>query len=105
MHFDGSRLGAGANSGFQAVNLAALAGAAKIVLTGFDMQHTGGRKHWHADHTNGLGNPPATMLSGSAAILDQHAPILERRGITVLNATRETALRCYRRVSMGEALG
>ena len=48
----------GGNSGFQAVNLA-LQWGYDCILVGFDMQATGGRKHWHADHK---GNNPTEGL-------------------------------------------
>lgn len=102
MHWCGTKLGAGANSGFQAINLAAAAGSRKIVLLGFDMQHTGDKKHWHPDHE--MGNPEAKMLKGCATLLNGAAPHLAARGVDVINATRETALRCFRRVSIDEAL-
>ncbi len=90
----------GGNSGFQAVGLALHFGAARIVLLGYDMQFTGGRKHWHADHTR-LGNPvPARMR-------DWHARFEQLAGQTrvpIVNATRETALRCFPRVDLIESL-
>lgn len=103
MRFCGYRLGSGGNSGFQAVNLAAVAGARRIVLTGFDMSLNGG-SHWHGDHNDLLGNPDAKMLANCAKILDRAATILKGRGIEVVNASRETALTAYRRVSIGDAL-
>lgn len=104
MRFDGQRLGAGANSGFQALNLAAAAGARRIILTGYDMQWTGGKVHHHADHGAGLTNPERRMLEGCRRILDGAAPALAARGIEVLNATRETALKVYRRTDIKAAL-
>lgn len=100
----GRRLGAGANSGFQALNLAAVAGARRIVLLGMDMHRTGGKSHWHGDHTGEMTNPSDRMLRGCQQIMDRVAPELAARGIEVLNATRITALRAYRRVSLQEAL-
>lgn len=82
----------------------ALAGVRRIILTGFDMQHTDGKTHWHGDHGPGLTNPPVNMLAGSARVLDSQAGALAERGVEVLNATRETALRAYKRVSMEKAL-
>lgn len=104
MHWTGQTLGAGGNSGFQALNLAARTGARRIVLTGYDMQMTGGQSHHHGDHGAGLANPTAAMLAGCARILDAAAAEIRTRGIEVVNATRETALRGFRRVTMSEAL-
>lgn len=100
--FDGKRLGAGGNSGFQALNLAAAAGATKIVLTGYDMSIDNG-VHWHGEH-EGMTNPSARMLKGCAGILDEVAHVFSSRGIDVVNASKETALLAYRRMTLDEAL-
>lgn len=103
MRWDG-RIGAGGNSGFQAVNLAAACGAAKIILTGFDMQHTSGKKHFHPDHRGELTNPDRVMLRNSAAILDSRAAELAARGVRVINATHHTALKKFERMDIKAAL-
>jgi len=46
----------GHNSGYQAINLAYLLGAKKIILIGFDMSFQGGKRHWHDDHPKGMSN-------------------------------------------------
>lgn len=99
-------LGAGGNSGFQAINLAARCGATRIVLTGFDMgRGVAGESHWHGDHVApGLTNPEAAMLRNSARLLDAAAPDLAARGVTVINASRASALTAYPRTTIEEAL-
>lgn len=97
LKWDGQTLGAGGNSGFQAINLAAVAGAKTIVLTGFDMKWGGTKKHWHADHGGELTNPEQRMLSNCRKILDGAAAELSGRGIHVVNCSRETALQNYPR--------
>lgn len=77
-------------------------GAARIVLLGYDMQRTGGRKHWHADHPDRMGN--GIMHSKWAERFDRLALKLDALGVDVINATRETALRKFRRASLAEAL-
>lgn len=104
LRWHGEKLGAGANSGYQALNLALMTGATRIVLLGYDMQLTHGKTHNHGDHGDGLSNPTERMLAGCRQLLDKVAPEIAERGIEVLNATRETALRAYRRVSLNEAL-
>lgn len=104
MRWCGTRIGAGGNSGFQAINLAAASGARRIVLLGFDMGHSGGAVHWHADHERGLSNPDAAMLRRCAATLDRHAPVLAQIGVEVINASRETALSSYARLPIMEAI-
>ena len=92
----------GGNSGYQAIGLAFDQGAERIVLLGFDMQNTDGRTHWHGDHPAGLRNTsPFTSWTGK---FGQLAVDLEREGVRVINATRETALRCFERMPAEEAL-
>lgn len=88
------------NSGAAALAQAAWWGARRVVLLGYDCGHTGGRKHWHPDHPGKLGN------ADSVGEWPAHfAAILPRlRGIEVINASRETALRLFPRASLEEAL-
>lgn len=104
LRWSGPKLGAGANSGYQALNLALMTGASRVVLLGYDMQLTDGQTHNHGDHGQGLSNPTDRMLAGCRQILDRVAPEIADRGVEVLNASRATALRAYPRVSLEEAL-
>lgn len=85
----------GGNSGYQAINLAYLWGAARVVLMGYDMQRTEGKSHWFGDHPKGLsGNSPyATWVQK----FDRLSADLKSEGVEVINATRETALTCFPR--------
>ncbi len=98
---DGRRLGGGGNSGFQACNLAARCGARRIVLTGFDMQ---GSDHWHGRHGRGLQNPPADAVGRWRKAMDAAAPAFRALGVEIINASRETALTAYPRMSIEDAL-
>jgi hypothetical protein len=93
----------GGNSGFQAVRLALDFGCDRIVLLGYDMCFHGGRRHWHDDHDErkGVGNPLESSLKKWRNRLE-----LLGRGARaeIVNATRSTALKCFRRVSLVEAL-
>lgn len=93
----------GGNSGFQAVGLALLFGAARITLLGFDMQFApDGKKHWHGDHAGKLHNPKRNNFQ----FWLQHFNLLAAQSpIPIINATRTTALTCFPRVDLDEALG
>lgn len=93
----------GNNSGYQAINLAYLMGAKKIVLLGYDMQHPG--KHWHPPHPAPLGNFSRGMPELCIPKFKALADYLQAQGIEVINATRETALTCFKRSTLAEALG
>lgn len=88
------------NSGAMALVLAARRGARRVVMLGYDCQHTGGRTHWHGSH-------PAGLLD-AASVNDwpaQFRAVLPRlQGVQVVNASRTTALRMFPRQSLEEAL-
>lgn len=90
------------NSGAAAMALAADMGARRIVMLGYDCQRTGGKSHWHGDHTGGLGN--AGSLPKWPALFQQLAKHLHRLRIEVINASRETALTVFPRMSLEQAL-
>lgn len=93
----------GANSGFQAVGLAYMFGARRIVLLGYDMQRTAGRSHWHADHEFPLAR--LGKLDQWAAAMTPLAVGLVRAGVEVINCSRETALTCFPRANIEDLNG
>lgn len=96
-------LGSGGNSGFQAVNLAAQAGAARIVLVGFDYSLARG-VHWHGRHGAGLNNPSAVNCDRWRADLDAAAPLLAGLGVEVLNASPYSSLTAFEKRPLWECL-
>lgn len=91
---DPSRLCLGANSGYQAINLAVLLGASRIVLLGYDMAvGEGGRQHWHPDHPTRARSPYQTFQAAFPTLV---AP-LDAAGVEVINCSRQTALTCFPR--------
>ena len=89
----------GDNSGFQGVNLAVLFGSPYIVLVGFDMRHVKGKSHFFGDHPDGLFQRDEY---GSFARKFDKAPAPE--GVTIINATPGSALRCYTMLSLDDAV-
>lgn len=78
------------NSGAGAISLALYGGASRIVLLGYDQQHTGGQRHWHGDHPKGLGN-----AAGVERWRDSYHRLrerMEKAGVEVVNCSRQTAL-------------
>jgi hypothetical protein len=92
----------GKNSGYQAINLAYHLGAARVVLVGYDMRPDAkGRHHWFGSH------PYPTLDPPYPALLEYFGTIagpLAARGVEVLNATPDSALSCFRRATLEEAL-
>ena len=95
------RLHFGHNSGYQAINLAYLMGATKIVLLGYDMQWTGGKKHWFGDHPTGFANGNFEEYVKHFTAL---AEDLKAEGVEVINCSRETALKQFPRAELKDAL-
>lgn len=80
-----------ANSGAGAIVTAILGGAKRVILLGYDCQHTDGKKHWHDDHPKHLGN--ANRVNDWAEKFIQLSK--EYAGIEIINASRQTALTCF----------
>jgi len=100
----------GGNSGHMAIQYSVDQGAKHIALLGFDQARTGGKSHCHADHplktlegartnmanANGVGAWPRLM--------DKTAVDLQRRGVEVVNLSRQTALTCFPRLTVEQFL-
>lgn len=91
----------GSNSGFQAVNLAILFGATRIVLVGFDMSVRSGKRHFFGDHPAPLRN--SANYANFIRPFERAAKTLPSH-ITILNATPGSALRCFPMVKLDDAL-
>lgn len=88
----------GQNGGYQAINLALLAGAAKVVLLGYDMKYApDGRSHWHKGHPTAV---PAIWYEQTYA---RHYKAFEGYHVPVVNCSKETVLKLPR-MSIEEAL-
>jgi len=100
--FDPQQIHTGMNSGFQALNLAVLWGATRILLLGVDMAILDGKRHWFGDHPRGLHrNSPYASFS-KAFILA--APQLKRAGIEVINCSLRSTLNCFPKMTIAETL-
>jgi hypothetical protein len=96
----------GNNSGYQAINLAYLFGAAKIILLGFDMHVAAGKIHFfgqHPYHKDGQG-PDNNVMARWCNNFVELAQDLKAEGVEVLNATRSTKLEAFKKVSLEYAL-
>jgi len=98
---DPTRIHFGNNSGFQAINLALLMGARRLVLVGFDMRVVDSKRHFFGDHPRPLSNAidyryfaPQFLAAARALAPD----------VTILNATPDSALKAWPIVPLGDAL-
>lgn len=96
----------GNNGIHQGINIAVLAGAKRILLLGADLKPgPGGELYWHGEkhpwqEVYARLNFPAQIASIETTV----APLRER-GIEVLNLCLDSALTCFPRVTLKEALG
>ena len=88
----------GSNSGFQACNIAIHKGATRLVLVGFDMNVKGGRNHFFGDHPKPLSHN--TNYNGFIQAFRQACP----PPVPIINATPDSALDCFPRVTLAKAL-
>lgn len=92
----------GKNSGYQAMHIAIHLGAKRILMCGLDMRPIGGKEHWHGDHPDGVKKtmPYETWRS----LFNQCAPFIRARGIEVINCTPDSALHCFKKQKLEDAL-
>jgi hypothetical protein len=97
-------IGAGGNSGFQAINLAVQFGVNGILLVGLDM-HAKAGMHWYGPNKAwGMSNPTEQNFARWVAALTGIAPTLRRLGIAVVNASPTSALTCFPHKTVADAL-
>jgi len=83
----------GSNSGYQAVNIAVLAGAKKILLIGYDMRFPGGKSHWHDGHPIKVGEDRYKQYARTyKSMLAQ----LTQLGVDVVNCTAKSEISAFR---------
>lgn len=100
---DPTALRTGGNSGYQAIHLAAHAGAATILLCGFDM-HTRDGHHWHADHVAPLRMTHADHYPNWIRHFETLHTDLRNRGVMVFNCTPGSAVTAFPKKPLQEAL-
>ncbi len=93
-------LNTGQNSGYQAINLAALLGAARILLLGYDMKPEGGRDHFFGAHPTGNKPQYRDFLPHFSTLVEP----LKALGVSVINCTPGSAIECFERMPLAEAL-
>lgn len=99
---DRETLYTGNNGAFQAMNLAIMSGAKKIILLGVDMQHIDGKSHWFGDHPKKL--KQTRNFGIFRECFRKVRRELELRGIEVVNCSPRTTLNCFRKEKLDEVL-
>ena len=95
----------GANSGYQAINLAVHFGVKRIILLGYDMKEgPDGQKHHHAEHPKGMCNPAASNYKRWIENFGTMELDLNRARVEVINCTPGSALECFPMAKLEEVL-
>lgn len=95
LEHDPTALRNGRNSGFAAINLAYHYGASRIVLLGYDMQPTGKRQHFWAENNGEHPNKSRSPYAQFRRRFESLVKPLQKRGVSVINCTRTTALTAF----------
>jgi hypothetical protein len=109
LELDPTGLRNGRNSGYQAINLGVHLGGKRFILLGFDMKSSPGidpktrkeikRHHFFGEHPHPIQPPYNLMLP----MFETIATPLAGLGVTVINATRSTALKTFPRETLEAA--
>lgn len=103
LSLDPEWLCAGYHGGFQALNIAILAGAKNILLLGYDA-HPGqpGMRHWHGEHpTHTTRDDIYGEMRKSFKVA---APLISKAGVRVLNCSVGSAIEAFPMADLQEAL-
>jgi hypothetical protein len=93
LSLDARALATGSNGGYQAINIATLAGARRVMLLGYDMRFDGKRSHWHAGHPIYVVEQRYHQYAQRFASM---VPALKAVGVEVVNCTPGSMIRCFR---------
>lgn len=97
-----TELRTGRTGGYQVINIAALAGARRILLLGYDGRRaTDGRAHWFGDHPITTDNGQIEALAKNLRWLVQ--PLAER-GISIINCSPGSAVDAFPKQALEAAL-
>jgi hypothetical protein len=92
LSYEATAIHTGKNSGYQAINIAVLMGAKKILLIGFDLKVSDdGRSHWFGDHPDLTRSFYETWHPQFQTLVDP----LRELGVEVINCSPDSALECF----------
>lgn len=96
------------NSGAAIISLAMHEGANRVYLLGYDCKKTGGKTHWHGSHVGVLSSgrvlKDATNMREWPSVFAQVATAANAAHVRIVNCTRDTALKCFKRQSLEACL-
>jgi len=101
LSLDPKQIVTGSNSGYQALNIAVLAGAKTILLLGFDAREPTGKTHWFGDHPKR--EPIAAYAEYRKAFSAGERAILAA-GVKVVNCSPGSAIDSFPKMDLEDAL-
>lgn len=94
----------GQNSGLQAIGVAVHLGASRILLLGYDLHVSDGRTHFFGEHPDRIRKPSPSPYALMVRSFDALVEPLKALGVEVVNCSRRSALACFPRASLADAL-
>jgi hypothetical protein len=91
----------GRHGGFQALNIAILAGAKRILLLGFDGASIDGKSHWHNDHK---WLTHASAYQEYAKSFSYAEKAIKDAGVTVINCSTVSQINSFPKMTLERAL-
>lgn len=100
---DPNRVFNGRNGGFMAFNIAVLTGAATVILLGYDAKapRDGEPSHFFGHHPV---REPHTVYPKYRECFERTLPEINASGVSVINATPGSAIACFPRMTIADAL-
>ena len=92
----------GGNSGYMGLQLGRLFGYSKLILVGFDCQHTNGKRHWFGDHDKTKFTKNPDDVERWVESFGKLSKLLYN--IEIVNCSKETALTCFKRQDLLDTL-
>lgn len=91
----------GRNSGFQALNIATLAGSKRVLLLGFDGKPAPDRAHWFGEHPSPT---PQSAYELYRQAMTEAERALRKQEVTVINCSLTSAIDNFPKMEVKEAL-
>jgi hypothetical protein len=103
LSLDPEYLVTGHNSGYQAINLAVLAGAKTIILLGYDAREPEADKpsHWFGNHPR---IEPRSVFALYRQACQSAAPAIKAAGVRVINCSPGSAIDAFEKMELTDAL-
>jgi hypothetical protein len=102
---DPFKIKTGGNSGYQAINIAALSGGNPILLVGYDMKFSGGRSHSHNGHSDTVRSAEEKVYEKYAKRFSSMENPLKTAGIRVVNCTPGSSIGAFEFGDLSNFLG